>query len=432
MAITAAEQYLLELINRARLDPAAEAARFGLDLNRGLAAGTIGTKAQQVLAHDSQLETAAQRHSDWMLATDTFSHTGAGGSSPTGRMRAAGYEFAGSWRSGENLAFSGTTGTLNLQAAITQHYDGLFRSDGHRANTLQSGFSEIGLAQTEGRFTSGGNTFNASMLTENFAKSGLDVFITGVAYRDLDSNRFYGMGEGRADIWVAADAPQVTTAAAGGYSTAVNADATTEVRIGQGNTTLATLMLDMSQGNVKLDIVTNTAGQHSLNLSGSAILTSGVGTAQLLGVGNLNLTGHSGANHLIGNKGANALNGAAGTDRLTGGDGADRFVFTKVSDSQAGAVNRDVITDMQRGQDKIDVSKLDADMTSTGTQDFSFIAKQGFDGDGAESAGQLRWYSWQGTTNGIVVSADLNGDGKADMQIMLLGITSLSASDFIF
>ena len=36
MTLSAAEQYLLELINRARLNPAAEAARYGIDLNAGL------------------------------------------------------------------------------------------------------------------------------------------------------------------------------------------------------------------------------------------------------------------------------------------------------------------------------------------------------------------------------------------------------------
>ena len=41
MSMTAADQYILELVNRARLDPAGEAARLGIDLNEGLAAGTI-------------------------------------------------------------------------------------------------------------------------------------------------------------------------------------------------------------------------------------------------------------------------------------------------------------------------------------------------------------------------------------------------------
>ncbi len=47
---TAHEQYLLELINRGRLDPPAEAARYGIDLNQGLAPGTITTEPKQPLA----------------------------------------------------------------------------------------------------------------------------------------------------------------------------------------------------------------------------------------------------------------------------------------------------------------------------------------------------------------------------------------------
>ena len=108
MALTAAEQYLLELINRARLDPVAEAARLGVDLNQGLAAGTIRGQAQQVLAHDSRLETSAQDHSAWMLAADVFSHTGAGGSSATQRMQEAGYCFGASAGEARCLPFSTT------------------------------------------------------------------------------------------------------------------------------------------------------------------------------------------------------------------------------------------------------------------------------------------------------------------------------------
>ena len=44
------EQYLLELINRGRADPAAEAARYGIDLNEGLSPGTISSDPKQPLA----------------------------------------------------------------------------------------------------------------------------------------------------------------------------------------------------------------------------------------------------------------------------------------------------------------------------------------------------------------------------------------------
>jgi len=93
--LTAHEQLLIELVNRARLDPAGEAARYGIDLNDGLAAGTITAAPKQPLAPNPNLATAAQGHSQWMLDNDVFSHTGAGGSDPEDRMRGAGYAFTG-------------------------------------------------------------------------------------------------------------------------------------------------------------------------------------------------------------------------------------------------------------------------------------------------------------------------------------------------
>ena len=101
---SAYEQYMLELMNHARSNPGAEAARLGIGLNDGVAAGTLSGAPEQPLAFNPQLIDAAQQHSAWMLATDTFSHTGANGSSPGDRMNAAGYGFNGAWGWGENIA----------------------------------------------------------------------------------------------------------------------------------------------------------------------------------------------------------------------------------------------------------------------------------------------------------------------------------------
>lgn len=60
--VTAREQMILELMNRARLDPAGEAARFGMSLNKDLAAGTITTAPKQVLALNPFLNAAAGKH----------------------------------------------------------------------------------------------------------------------------------------------------------------------------------------------------------------------------------------------------------------------------------------------------------------------------------------------------------------------------------
>src|SRR4051794_28856329 len=76
------EQYDVELINRGRANPTAEASRYGVPLNEGLAAGTISTAAKQPLAINPYLDDSARRHSQWMIDADVFSHTGSGGSHP--------------------------------------------------------------------------------------------------------------------------------------------------------------------------------------------------------------------------------------------------------------------------------------------------------------------------------------------------------------
>ena len=113
MALSDVEQYLLELMNRARLDPVGEAARMGIDLNAGLAAGQISAASKQVLAPNAILESVAVNHSQWMLSTDQFSHTGVNGTSPDQRIKAAGYIYQ---NCGENLALVSTTPAQSLQS----------------------------------------------------------------------------------------------------------------------------------------------------------------------------------------------------------------------------------------------------------------------------------------------------------------------------
>src|SRR5690606_20183050 len=74
---TEEEVLVVELINRARFDPAAEAARYNMGLNDGIAAtDTISADRKAPLAHNLLLVRAARDHSQWMLDSDVFSHTG--------------------------------------------------------------------------------------------------------------------------------------------------------------------------------------------------------------------------------------------------------------------------------------------------------------------------------------------------------------------
>ncbi|HSI33479.1 MAG TPA: CAP domain-containing protein, partial [Tepidisphaeraceae bacterium] len=223
---TALEQYAVEVINRARANPTAEAARFDIALNEGLAAGTISAAAKQPLAINPYLTDAARDHSQWMIDTDQFGHTGAGGSSPGARMSAAGYAFTGSWSWGENIAYR--SGAVNASLVARLHED-LFVDEGiagrgHRTNMLAPGFREIGTGVVAGQFKG----YGVGMLSEEFATSGSAVYLTGVAYTDtVSDDDFYTPGEGLAGVTVTAkragDGKVFTTStwSSGGYSLAL-------------------------------------------------------------------------------------------------------------------------------------------------------------------------------------------------------------------
>ena len=63
---------------------------------------------------------------------------------------------------------------------------------------------EIGIGQISGTFTKSGYDYNSLMITQNFATSGSNYFITGVAFNDTDHNAFYSVGEGRNLVSVSA------------------------------------------------------------------------------------------------------------------------------------------------------------------------------------------------------------------------------------
>jgi uncharacterized protein YkwD len=160
---TALDQYLIELINRARMHPAEEAARLGIDLNQGLSKEQISTAPKQPLAFDPALTDSARGHAKWMLDKDVFSHTGVNGSDPGDRMEAAGYKFTGNWRWGENISWRGSTGTAeNEVKSIETQNDALFKSPGHRLNMLKDDFREVGTGIQSGEF----KQYNALMMTD--------------------------------------------------------------------------------------------------------------------------------------------------------------------------------------------------------------------------------------------------------------------------
>ena len=141
---SALEQLMLELINEERAAVGLPPLRFNGDLNE-----------------------ASEDHSLWMLATDTFSHTGQGGSSAGDRIVDAGYELEGNWAWGENIAWQSERGDPGLEDDVRDLHESLMQSPSHRANILSPDFDEIGIGIERGDF----GRFDSVMVTQNFASS---------------------------------------------------------------------------------------------------------------------------------------------------------------------------------------------------------------------------------------------------------------------
>ncbi|MFC3182149.1 calcium-binding protein [Cypionkella sinensis] len=153
--------------------------------------------------------------------------------------------------------------------------------------------------------------------------------------------------------------------------------------------------------------------------SGNDTLSSGSGNDLLSGgIGNDVMVGATGADSLFGGAGRDVLTGDVGTT----GSYEDVFVFQKISDSANNALS-DRISDFRIGEDKIDLSVIDARSTTPANDAFTFVA-----GAFTNVAGQLRLQTSGADT---FVLGDVNGDGVADFRIVLTGNLALTASDFI-
>lgn len=153
--------------------------------------------------------------------------------------------------------------------------------------------------------------------------------------------------------------------------------------------------------------------------------------------GNDQIFGEFGRDFLFGDAGRDLLNGGADRDFLvggllrdilTGGSGRDVFDFNALVESRGGG--RDFITDFRHGQDDINLRDIDANSGRGGNQNFIFIGAADFHHRAGEVCFDL--FNRTGSAHDrTIISADVNGDGRADFQIELKGIVHLTAGDFV-
>ncbi len=352
-APTTEEQYLLELVNDARLNPLGNAARYlsstagpqsyfdGINLALdyfNVSGSALANDLGQLtpvgpVAWNTKLATAAEKHSAAMIDADEQSHQVPGEASLGDRVAAEGYQFT---KLGENVyahandvmyAHAGfvidwgfdsadyTNGNLNSNFAVTG--DGIQDPAGHRINIYDAAFKEVGIDVTH-QLDDNADT-GPLVVTQDFGSSGSGFFVTGVAYTDSDDDQFYSFGEGRGDLVVKVGGASVQSFASGGYSVAAGIGAKTIELSGGGLTGTVTVQANIADASLKLDVVDG----NTLLTSGSIIVEGPVAEIRALGIVGLEITGGSGAQEIIGTIAGDQLNGGLGNDILQGGLGDD-------------------------------------------------------------------------------------------------------------
>jgi hypothetical protein len=284
---TAAEQAHLEAINRARMDPTAEAARLGINLFEGVPPNAISGLPVQPLVMNLKLTTAARLHSQDMIDYDFFAHDSLDGKSPFDRMKNAGYVYASA---GENLAVIYANYPIGKVQASLDNHDNLFIDKnypdrGHRVNILTESFKEVGVGTAFGEFK---GLDYGYMLTCDFGSpmqfSG--AFILGVVYEDMNQNGVYDAGEGIANtsIDLVGAGTGTATASQGGYGIPITSGTyTVQATLPDGSTAFKTAT--MAGLNQKVDfqksefgtsgpqVVGSSPGMHTQTVSATELVT---------------------------------------------------------------------------------------------------------------------------------------------------------------
>ena len=127
------------------------------------------------------------------------------------------------------------------------------------------------------------------------------------------------------------------------------------------------------------------------------------------------LSGLAGNDTVLGGGGNDRINGGAGQDVLSGGSGKDSFVFT-IKDA-GNSATPDTVQDFEQGVDVIKLGRFDTT--------FAFIDSAGF----STTLGEVRAAATDdGNTR---IEADIDGDGLADITVILTGTFTLTAADFV-
>lgn len=390
------EQLTVELINRARADPAGELDRlidpatdravqaniqsaltfFGVDL--GVLRGQLaGVAAVQPVAWDAALARSSDTHTGLMVAFDRQSHDLPGEPGLAARLQAAGYA---NLRSGAENIFAFAEDALQAHAAFYVDWGfapgGIQDPAGHRLAILNPGFTDVGVGAAT---AAPGAATGPILVTHHFgSRFGQSAKLTGVVIDDADADRFYDIGEGLGGVTVtatgAAGSFSTTSFASGGYTLPLP-DGTWQVTFSGGDLT-GRIAADVTVAgrNFKLDafaaeavdeaaprrLVGTAAGETLTGGAGDDVITGGGGHDRLIGgLGDDRLTGGPAPVRVEGGEGRDTVTTGDGSDRIDGGAGDDRLASGRGNDRVLAGAGNDHVhgfdgDDILSGQDGAD------------------------------------------------------------------------------
>ena len=188
---------------------------------------------------------------------------------------------------------------------------------------------------------------------------------------------------------------------------------------------------DLIYGGNGIDEIRGGLGSDTLyGDSGDDVLYGGNGTRDILygGDGNDGIVhGDGGDDTCYGGNGDDALRGGKGTDQLYGGDGHDTFEFRLFTDSNASS-GIDTIQDFdqENGQDRIELSQLDANCGSRATRPSTLSARTALAHAGDLNAVRSGDY--------IIVSATVDANSTPELSFRILDtshLLNLASTDFL-
>lgn len=287
------EQWMLELINRARADPPAEGIRlanhpdpqiqsahrfFNHDLQK-MIEEFAGYPPVPPLAMNLQLLSAARQHAIDMKDNNFQGHIGSDGSDPGQRITKAGYP----WNAyGENV-YSYAKSVEYGHAGFVADWG--VPSLGHRKNTLEFDdtprYKEVGIGIVRTmsakvlaakRLKIDDGFVSPGLETKSFAQQVGPMLITidyasrfsyvpqvlGVVYADLNQNAFYDSGEGLGGVTLTIEGSALSTSSysSGGYSIPIMIPGVYTITASGGMLEApVSKSFELSDSNVKVDFI---------------------------------------------------------------------------------------------------------------------------------------------------------------------------------